>query len=237
MLKKHQSFSLIELLLVITILFVLATLLQPSLKRVLSQSQDLKCQTNLKQLLMGMQIYTDNNDDVIMPFALPQGEKAWFHLNNWTGILLKEVFNLSYSKNRFDSVEDFKTASCPNSDQRFGYGHNYRYLGAQKDSTNWLIKHKITEATLPQNTTFLVDNMLTEQSSWGVSKNEWEHSWRSFVRPGGISFQDNRVNFTHTNESTNVGWLDGHVSARYMGDGFYQPGSEETNKKWWALIK
>ena len=64
---KRLGFSLIELMIVIAILVILASLLQPSMDRVISNANRIQCNTNLKHLLSGFSLY--ENDNLVYPYA------------------------------------------------------------------------------------------------------------------------------------------------------------------------
>jgi len=60
---KKNSFTIIELLIVFSILAILVSLLQPSLDSVLENSSRLKCQTNLRQIGLGFSLFASDQDD------------------------------------------------------------------------------------------------------------------------------------------------------------------------------
>ena len=59
---EHRAFTLIELLVVISVIAVLMGILLPVLGRVRKQAQAVRCQANLKQLGMAMQMYLAENE-------------------------------------------------------------------------------------------------------------------------------------------------------------------------------
>jgi len=72
------GFTLIELLVVIAIIALLIAILMPALSYVRKQARSSACQSNLRQLCLGMNLYTLDHDDRTMPFSHQPG-KYWFH--------------------------------------------------------------------------------------------------------------------------------------------------------------
>jgi len=68
--RSPNGFTMIELLVVITIIAILASLLLPALGRAKAKAQGIRCLNNLKQLTFAWTMYTDDNNDRL-PYAGP----------------------------------------------------------------------------------------------------------------------------------------------------------------------
>ncbi len=83
---KHwkKKFSLIELLVVVAIIGVLASLVLPSLSKVREKGQSTVCKNNLKQLGVTMFMYLDDSDRIIAISNFPN-DGPWSTNSNFPG--------------------------------------------------------------------------------------------------------------------------------------------------------
>jgi prepilin-type N-terminal cleavage/methylation domain-containing protein/prepilin-type processing-associated H-X9-DG protein len=68
-----EAFTLIEVLVVVAIIALLVAMLLPSLARARAQASALKCQANVREIGLGMVMYTQSNRD----FAVPSYNLPW----------------------------------------------------------------------------------------------------------------------------------------------------------------
>jgi prepilin-type N-terminal cleavage/methylation domain-containing protein len=65
--RNKHAFTLIELLVVIAIIAVLMGILMPSLQKARQQAKMVSCRSNMRQLVLGLTTYAENNDSRLPP--------------------------------------------------------------------------------------------------------------------------------------------------------------------------
>jgi prepilin-type N-terminal cleavage/methylation domain-containing protein/prepilin-type processing-associated H-X9-DG protein len=88
--KYTSGFTLIELLVVIAIISILAAILFPVFARVRENARRTSCASNLKQLALGMLMYTQDNDGGL-PSYIRDGSATWPQLYDPTVAYVKNT--------------------------------------------------------------------------------------------------------------------------------------------------
>jgi len=78
--RSGPAFSLVELLIVIAIIAILAALLMPALTAAKLEGKRIGCQNNLRELVLGVQLYTADNDGKL-PDNNPGSTNDWVRGN------------------------------------------------------------------------------------------------------------------------------------------------------------
>jgi prepilin-type processing-associated H-X9-DG protein/prepilin-type N-terminal cleavage/methylation domain-containing protein len=75
--RKHSAFTLVEILIVVAVVLVIAALLFPVFNRVREKGKQAACQSNLRQLYIGLQQYVQDNDSRQPPWDWRRGIESY----------------------------------------------------------------------------------------------------------------------------------------------------------------
>jgi prepilin-type N-terminal cleavage/methylation domain-containing protein len=126
---KSTGFTLVELMVVITIAALLSALLLPSLSTAKEKSKRTVCKSNQKELLTAVELYTEENEDVLPSSADNSGLYHSIILSDRTFsnlLLLTGTSNIFYCPN---IVFGDTPGSVPQHSVKYGYVIGYSYWG------------------------------------------------------------------------------------------------------------
>ncbi|EDM29211.1 hypothetical protein LNTAR_22514 [Lentisphaera araneosa HTCC2155] len=107
---ENKQFSLIELLVVVAIIGILASLLMPSLKSARGSAKQASCKNNMKQLGIGILMYHGDQDEKI-PYANINGS-----IDGWDS-LIRSYLTTKTASGFWDSTEKIDSMRCPSARQ------------------------------------------------------------------------------------------------------------------------
>lgn len=236
-----RGLTLVELLVVISILALLLALLMPALAGARSRAYGLVCRSNIRQLVLANIGYSVEHDGFYAPAAQDMWDNAGRH--RWHGVResLGEPFDPSKGP-LVGYLADGRIKECParvgfvrgpDWNTSFeqgsgGYGYNMAYLGSrlwdarlngpQAFQQAYRRTTSAGEVARPGQTLMFAD---TAMANDGASLIEYSFAEPPFAVFAGHVMADFRmspsIHFRHGGLA-NVGWADGHISAEPMAE-------------------
>jgi len=201
--KKTHAFTLIELLVVIAIIAILAAILFPVFARARENARRASCQSNLKQLALGMTMYSQDYDETFPPLGgATSGPSvdtdtpiADYHGFNWynTG----GYYNTGWAARIYPYVKSTQIYLCPSNSFNYegvAYGLPVDYFRSS-DQTKQVYFNtalKLAQFTRPSESL-----MITEKGGGGGDQYILSSQYYVCAAPhfdgGNIAFVDGHV--------------------------------------------
>jgi len=193
----ERGFTLIELLVVIAIIAILAAILFPVFAKAREKARQTSCASNLKQIALGMLMYTSDNDEQFPP---PNNCGAM------DGCFVRGCATGTGGPNTLGPyIMNYQIWQCPstNDEAIFSYGWNRALDTVREGSVNQTSK-TVMFADHRTNTTY-----------------RWTGGWLA-ANETCCSGQGNDANYPHWlnhvhNEGFNIAFCDGHVKWHKYG--------------------
>ena len=128
----RKGFTLIELLVVIAIIAILASILFPVFARAREKARQTSCLANIKQLVLGANMYAQDYDETLPPGAF-SADSSWGDANDtsWRMMILPYVKNVQIFQcpSKKMTTSPFDGSLLLDGAQNAGYGFNYAHWG------------------------------------------------------------------------------------------------------------
>jgi len=232
--KLFGAFTLMELLVVITIMIILASILTPALQKAREKARQTVCQSNLREIFLATEMYkTDwngyypiNCDYTNYVSGLSDGDSyPNGPLIFWSGAQYTKGGVLDFTGSPlYPYLKTGRIKTCPSFKQfaeayqpgSGGYGYNKQFIGGSinGDGEFDYKQHKDSDIDNPSNTVILVDCAGIRS---GAIVENYALSAPYYKVIGGSSWNQlsPSMHFRH-NGWANVVWCDGHISSKRM---------------------
>lgn len=213
-----RAFTLVELLVVISVIALLLAILMPALAKSREQGKAVTCLSNLRQFAIAANLYTLNNDG-FYPIAYMKDPDPMDSISitiEWDFI---NITDLNIGQQRLEpgllwqgqTIE--KIHQCPsfkgipNSDSPYsGYSYNTSYIGRGPNEAQ-KIPARVTDVKNSANCVLFGDGEYADGAN-KFMRSPWRTPYDTFsFRAAGTQ------GFRH-NAKTNISWCDGHASSQ-----------------------
>ena len=207
---KKNKFTLIELLIVIAIIAILASMLLPALNKAKASASRIACASNLKQIGLGFHQYSNDYSEYIPPIAANAQGSFW----DYWRYCIAPYIGISDSDYNSDNAKfNSKFLFCPASSdaaRKVSLGMNQKLAyGLTNSPTNDYIRHPFKISKIPNAT----DKILASDGYYNSGDYD---NYYSNLSAFGSAAQTVQVVWLHPASSANFVFIDGHVASQRL---------------------
>jgi prepilin-type N-terminal cleavage/methylation domain-containing protein/prepilin-type processing-associated H-X9-DG protein len=230
--KAGKGFTLLELMVVLSIISLLLSVLLPSLRKSRQQAQAVICMNNIKQLGLAFILYGEDYNGYAMPSAVQQTSLYWWGKKLSDGIDHKQGFVWPYLKSGLGRKSVYECPAQPYGSYKLQgmpagekndpkwitstYGYNGYFLCPSQSGWPNLINltdlwQKIINISSPSTVLVFADTLIDLGPSGGIQNNFSLDPPKLYREKDGKWFANQwpTTCFRH-NEKTNAIFVDGH---------------------------
>lgn len=201
-----KNFTLIELLIVISIIAILAGMLLPALNRAREKGRAISCSNIVRQLRMTVSSYEDDNGEILIPAYLKEGSRTpywikllsrsgyWDNRGFWdAGKTMPKQFECPSELRSSRTTSSGKTVEHPviGSAETYDYGLNVRLHRIAKPAEGFYVRQR-KKIYNPSRLSSIMDG-------------------KNYVLEGLYERYDLQITNRHGIDRGNVAFMDGHV--------------------------
>jgi len=222
--KTRLRFTLIELLMVISIIMILAALLLPALRTAKQTAYQITCASNQKQLLMVIHTYT--SDNAILPYAFCIYSGAWNIMSNGgyveykTGLLDCKADKTRKPGTTFGAADYYPYGYRGGQNPAISYSLAFGHMGASGVLSS--PPKKLSSLKYPSEDVIIGDGDTTRKT------NAFYHGIDDVCQWSEIGAY---MKWVRHRNGHNLGFVDGHVQYATW-DEYQQKWSSRTNTLW-----
>lgn len=220
---RWKAFTLIELLVVIAIVALLLSIMLPALRRAKGQARAVVCRSNLHQIGLAANLYTEDYDGFV-PRGSSGGTPLWFvqflpfvgHLENETDYRNVKIYKCPSFPRSGVGLEDI-----PNSRQTVCFVINDWTFEDRDDDVGFYISEptKMSVFKSPVSTIYLADNeagdwrpIIEDEYSGDINRCDVFHPGHLPTSDSVDIYSGRRIARERHRDGCNVLWLDWHSS-------------------------
>jgi len=191
---KHHSFTLIEMLVVIAIIGILASLLFPALNRAISATKTISCANNIRQVSQAFIIYSNDNNGRIPPRYVNTGDYLW------TYYLAGKMLDMRYEQS--GQYISLLLLVCPEQESNILKANLAWYMSPHYGRNVRLVEfHKVFSSVKRPSQTFLLTDMWRATGSYPPDTTRGYYRWQANASLGSgwgiIASRHNQATITN----------------------------------------